>query len=430
MASRSIETVTILGAGGRMGSLTGGLAAQNGLKVFFLSRTVENAKRGLKRAINQARSEYISKNIFCASYDDYLDNAIHQTDWIIECVSEDIEVKKEMYKKIDVLRQPDTVISTMSSSLPLRELCKECSEGFKRNFLGVHFYNPPSKLLACELASTPQTDPTLIPFMEYFLSKKLNREIIKTFDVPAYIGNRVAFVFLAALTKLAEESNVETIDYLFGPFTGRAMPPLATLDLVGLDIHQAIIMTLKNVVKDFAGEFLTIPAYLQNLITKGCLGNKTPDKGGFYRKDALGNRLSLQIKDLSYRSIKMPRFPFIEAVIAKIRIGKYREAFDYLLSVEQPEADIIRKMLALYISYSYSCIGKISDLKEGIKPIDRVMGFGFNWAPPSVLVNIMGGPNTIKDVMTRYSIPVPSTLINDNMPVSDIAHWGRFFIAK
>jgi len=89
----SIRNVVILGSSGTIGNLVGGLIAQNGIKVYFLSRTAGGAKRGLEKAIAQARSEVISRNIVCGDYDHLLESVLQKADLIIESVSEDLLIK-------------------------------------------------------------------------------------------------------------------------------------------------------------------------------------------------------------------------------------------------------------------------------------------------------------------------------------------------
>ena len=130
MIKKVIKNVAVLGSGGTIGSLVGGLVAQQGIKVHFLSRTIDGAKRGLQRAIAQARSEVISRNIICGDYDHLFKDALKEADWIVECVSEDLAIKQKMYEMIDGCKRPDTIVSSVTSSLPLEILPKGRSENF------------------------------------------------------------------------------------------------------------------------------------------------------------------------------------------------------------------------------------------------------------------------------------------------------------
>ena len=173
----TIRHVVVLGSSGTIGSLTGSLIAQNGIKVYFLSRKLESAKAGLEKAITQARSEVISRNIVCGDYDHLLESALKEADWIVECVSENIAIKQGMYERIEQYRRPNTIVSSTTSSLPLTSLAQGRSKDFKRNFLSTHFYNPPGRMLACEITGQSDTDPEVVDFMKDFLRTKLRKGV-------------------------------------------------------------------------------------------------------------------------------------------------------------------------------------------------------------------------------------------------------------
>ena len=200
-----IENIVVLGASGTIGSLSGGLLAQNGLKVFFLSRTLAGSQKGLVRAQKQAHSEVIASNITCGDYESMLADACTQADWILECVAEDIDVKRQMYEKVDQYRRPDSVVSSVTSSLVLEDLPKGRSDSFQKHFLSTHFYNPPGKMLACETCGTSQTDPAIVDFMSNFCESKLRRAVIPVKPTAGFAGNRIAFLLFARITELAME---------------------------------------------------------------------------------------------------------------------------------------------------------------------------------------------------------------------------------
>jgi 3-hydroxyacyl-CoA dehydrogenase len=258
----SIKNVVVLGASGTVGSLTGGIIAQQGIKVYFLSRTLKGSKNGLERAMSQARSEVISRYIECGDYEHMLEEALHKADLIIESVTEDLEVKRKIYKMVERYRDTDTIVSSTTSSLPLDALVEGRSDSFKKNFMSTHFYNPPGKMLACEITKTEWTDPQVYDLVQQFLEERLRRKVIHVNNIAAFAGNRIAFVLFNEITALAHEYGVEIMDYLLGPYTGRLMPPLATIDLVGLDIHRAIIHSLKLHTNDYLHDTLVMPDYI------------------------------------------------------------------------------------------------------------------------------------------------------------------------
>lgn len=429
MNDRQIRTVAILGASGTVGSLTGGILAQNGISVYYLSRTPEGSQKGLARAVKQARSEAIAKQITCGDYNTLFDKACSQADWILECVAEDMAVKKQFYEKVDAIRRPDAIISSVTSSLPLEQLPQGRSPGFCAHFLSTHFYNPPGKMLACELTGTHQTDPALVAFMHQFLEKRLRRAVIPVRPVAAFAGNRIAFLLFARITELVRQFGVEMMDYLIGPYTGRLLPPLATIDLVGLDIHKAIIQSLQTYTSDAMHGKLTIPDYVDTMIAAKRLGNKTRANGGFFKKLESGDCLYYDPASNEYITGYKPSVQFVERAKNQIRVGLYRQAFETILSAKDPQADIVREILALYIAYSYMMIGEVTDLHYGIEGIDKVMTTGFNWASPSLLVAMMGGVDRAAELIQSAGLPVPQTLRTDSVWKKHVHNAGKYFIA-
>ncbi len=426
----SINNVAVLGSGGTIGSLVGGLVAQQGIKVYFLSRTAEGARRGLQRAIAQARSEVISRNIECGDYDHLLAEALAEADWIVECVSEDLAIKQRMYEMIDGCKRPDTIVSSVTSSLPLEILPKGRSRNFRKNFLSTHFYNPPSKMLACEITGQSDTDPKVVGFMEDFLKHRLRRVVVPVKNVAGFAGNRIAFLLLNRITALAAVYGVEMMDYLIGPYTGRQMPPLATIDLVGLDIHKAIIENLYNNTNDEMHHSLVPPEYIDKMIQNGCLGNKTSDRGGFYKRLESGRSEFIDPTSCEYVPAIAPHVGFVEKAKHLIHMGRYQEAFEAVKMASSREAQIVRDILCVYIVYSYSRIGEVTDSVFGIDGIDKVMSFGFNWAAPSLIVSMLGGREHVIGLLENKELEVPDALKNAEDSQSRMLDAGKYFPAR
>ncbi len=426
---RQIQTVAVLGASGTVGSLSGGILAQNGLNVYYLSRTREGSQKGLSRAIKQARSEAIAARIICGDYNTLFEKACSEADWILECVAEDMAVKKAMYEKVDAVRRKDSIVSSVTSSLPLEELPQGRSDSFQANFLSTHFYNPPGKMLACEVTGQSQTDPALVDFMIEFLGRRLRRVVIPVKPTAAFAGNRLAFLLFARITDLVQQFGVEMMDYLIGPYTGRLLPPLATIDLVGLDIHKAILLSLQTYTQDAMHNKLVIPAYIDTMIAAGRLGNKTRTSGGFFKKLDSGQYLYYDPASEDYIPGYGPRIQFVEKAKNQIHIGLYRQAFEGILQASGTEARVVQEILATYIAYAYSLIGQVTDEKYGIEGIDKVMSSGFHWACPSLLVNMMGGTQKAVELVQSADLAVPLALRTDTTWKKYYFNAGKYFIA-
>jgi 3-hydroxyacyl-CoA dehydrogenase len=181
----------------------------------------------MQKAISQARSELIAQNIVYGDYEHLVKDAVAEADWVVEAIAEDVGIKQQMYEQIEAYKKPQTIVSSTTSSLPLSELVKDRSAEFKKNFLSTHFYNPPGRMLACEITGIEETDHAVVDFMRDFLANRLRRAIIPVKNIPAFAGNRIGFVLFGRITLLAREFGVEMMDYLIGPYTGRLMGPLA-----------------------------------------------------------------------------------------------------------------------------------------------------------------------------------------------------------
>ncbi|HLX36327.1 MAG TPA: 3-hydroxyacyl-CoA dehydrogenase family protein, partial [Candidatus Binataceae bacterium] len=194
------------------------------------------------------------------------------------------------------------------------------------------------------------------------------------------------------------------IDYVVGPHTGRAMAPLATIDLVGWDVHKAIVDNVYASTEDEAHASFKLPAFMERGIEAGHLGDKTPDKGGFYRKEGKATSHALDPKKGSYVALQKPApIPFVEKMKQANREGRYGEAFRIFAEARGPEADLMRKVILGYISYALNRVGEVA---ESARDVDIIMSYGFNWAPPSALVDLIGARNIVK-LFERYNLVIP-----------------------
>ena len=435
---RSIGKVVVLGANGTMGSGSGAVFATAGIPTTFLARTLEKAEAGRARAEQLAKGKIAPKTILCGTYAQDLAHALADADLVLEAVSEDLATKHAMFAMVDKLRDEHTIVASVSSCLSIAGMCADRSESFQRNFLGIHFFNPPTIIVGCELIPHASTDPGVVAVVRDFLTTTLQREVVETADTPGFAGNRLGFKVLNEVAQLAEEHGVAFMDQLVGLHTGRALPPLATIDLVGWDVHKAIVDHLYAHTYDTAHDQFRLPAYMQRLIDKGHLGRKTRDKGGFFRVEGKGADAKTFVLDPrtgDYRllaEVSPPMPTFIEKMKGAIRVGRdqgYRGAMDVLCTAEGKEADLLRKVMLGYISYGLGLVGEVVDRP---RDIDRIMGFGFNWAPPSVLVDAIGPGRTIV-LLERAKLPVPTPILDAathqralfNEPAIDTS---RFFV--
>lgn len=434
-----IKDVVVLGANGTMGAGSAEVFAAGGCDVVCLARSAEKAHEGLVGAQNMAKSQRIADRISVGTYGEDLEEAVAKADLIFEALAEDIELKKQFFTRVDKCRRPDSIVATVSSGLSVAEMARGRSDSFRRNFLGIHLFNPPNVIVGTEVIPHSETDPQLVSDTVRLLERRFGRVAIVTNDKPAFCGNRVGFKVLNEVALLADTHGVAFMDYLIGPHTGRAMPPLATIDLVGWDVHKAIVDNVHANTADEAHALFAMPAYMQRLLAHGHLGNKAPEHGGFYRRVKEGKQtinLVLDPKTGAYKDQRdggLQKVAFVEKMKELHRVGLYREAFAVFAQASGPEAELARRVILGYVSYALNRVGS-EEVVRSPRDVDRIMGFGFNWAPPTVLVDVLGVTTTI-GLLEAQRLPVPPALQqaakhpHERMFREPHVNIGRFFAA-
>src|SRR5262245_4984254 len=406
LASRKVERVVILGANGTMGYGAAALFTQAVPEVVFLARTKTKAEEGLGEAIRQVRSPTVASRAKVGDYGHDFGAAVAGADLIFEALTEDFEIKKAMFDRVEEARRDDSIVATVTSGLSINALCKNRGQSFRRNFLGLHFFNPPNVIVGTELIAGRDTDPAVVDFIQAFTRAYLGREIVRTHDTPAFAGNRVGFKVLNEAAQLAEQIGPLLVDRIVGPYTGRALTPLATIDLVGWDIHRAIVDNVYENTQDEAHETLKLPSYMDKLMEKGVLGNKT-GRGFFWKEGKVRHVLDALTGDYRPESeLRLPRLEYIAEVASLYSQARYAEGIQVFLDADGDEAALARKVIAGYISYAFRRVGEVTDSIDGI---DRIMGAGFNWAPPSVLVDTMGVASAVR-MIEEAGLVVPEAL--------------------
>ncbi|HNJ65225.1 MAG TPA: 3-hydroxyacyl-CoA dehydrogenase family protein, partial [Turneriella sp.] len=251
-------------------------------------------------------------------------------------------------------------------------------------------------------------------------------------DTAAFAGNRIGFQLLNDAAIQAEKYGVDKIDYLLGPYTGRALAPLATIDLVGLDVHKAIVDNVVANVKDERIDTYKMPAYMQKMIDAGMLGRKAKGKGGYFNRDAEKNKTTLNIADLSFAPTKKDKIDWVEKTKQAIQDGMYPRAIDLIKNAPGEEGKIVRYFILGYVAYSFARIGEVTPEADGIHGIDRVMSSGFSWLPPSGWVDLFGGAKETAALIEKAGIPVPAQLkaIKEKGKICRVADVSKFLIGR
>lgn len=409
-----IKAITIIGANGTMGAQCAGLFAGFAqTKVYLLSRSLAKSKEGIEKAVKTIRTDTIRRRLIPGSYEKNLHQFLFSSALILETLPEDYQLKKEIYRKITGKIKPGTIISTCSSGLSVEELSKAFNKLERSCFFGVHFFNPPYKMILCELVSQPDSDQKVMMEFSEYLKKVLLRAVVTTRDTPGYIANRIGFQLMNEIAQFAEIykkiGGISLLDQLIGRYTGRVMAPLATLDFIGLDIYKAIVDNLYKNTEDHARLTFKLPSYIEKLVSEKKLGKKSGAGLFKYVKSPEGGSeiFVYNISKDSYEPYKEIRISFVEKAKQRIYSGDYLAAMRVVKEEKGFEADIVRHFMARYISYSLSLVGEVVDSKE---MVDLAMAYGFNWVPPSALVDFLGGCQAAIKFIKSAQLPVPAVL--------------------
>lgn len=303
---------------------------------------------------------------------------LSETDWMIEAVVEDPDVKKRVLRTIESVWKPGIVVSTNTSGISIRDMTADAGEPFRRHFLGTHFFNPPRHMKLLEIVPGEHTDPQIVEFMADFCERRLGKGVVVAKDTPNFIANRIGiFVFLTTIREmLANGLTVEEADAVTGPVMGRpGSATFRTLDYVGIDV---LAHASRNVERQLTDEreaaLFQTPAIVRELVGRGWIGEK---KGqGFYRKTqgAAGTVYeALNLHTLAYEPVRPVASASLEAA------GNERGAADKLralLSVRDRYSDFAWNVLKHTLIYSAEKCGEIAD---SIVDIDRAMKWGYNW---------------------------------------------------
>ncbi|MFT3700023.1 MAG: 3-hydroxyacyl-CoA dehydrogenase family protein [Kofleriaceae bacterium] len=377
-----LERIVILGSG-VMGAGSAALFASHGLPTTIVARTREKALAGKAAAERLAKQPLV---IDVATYD-----AIPDADFILECVAEDLATKRELFAGLE---GRDAIIASVSSGLSITEMCADRSLAFKARFLGVHLFNPPTQITGCELIAHSLTSEDTLDAVRVLLLR-VKRKIVETADTPGFAGNRVGFRLLNHVAQLAEEHGVAFMDALLGPHTGRVLAPLATIDLVGWDVHAAICDHLHAHSGD---PVFAVPDYMRRGIERGHLGRKTHELGGFYRQS--------QVLDPGSGEYE-PKPSLVPAQIGRMQGAPDLEALMRLIATDSShEACLLRSVLLSYVSHGLSLVGEVVNEPADI---DRIMGYGFSWASPTQLVEAIGAEPMI-ELLAKEGLAVPAVL--------------------
>jgi len=332
----------------------------------------------LKSSPSPIYSQKFADRITTGTIDDDL-HLIKDVDWVMEVVVERLDIKQQVFEKIEKFRTPGTIISSNTSGIPIQFMNKGRSDDFQQHFAVTHFFNPPRYLKLFEVVPGPNCKQEVTDFLLDYGSKFLGKTSVLAKDTPAFIGNRIGIFGIQSLFHQVKELGltVEEVDKLTGPVIGRPKSAtFRTVDVVGLDtlVHVANGI-YENCPEDEAHELFKLPDFINTMMENKWLGSKTGQ--GFYKKsiDTTGKKeiLTLDLDTLEYRSNKRTKFATLELTKT---IDKPIDRFKILVSGKDKAGEFYRKNFSAMFEYVSNRIPEISD---ELYRIDDAMKAGFGW---------------------------------------------------
>ena len=421
--SNAIERVAVIGSGVMGGGIAAHLA-NAGAGVLLLDVA---AKEGSDRsAVARAAVDRLAKSrppafmhrraarrIDAGNLDDDLPR-VAEADWIVEAVVERLDVKRDLYARLDAVRRPGAIVSSNTSTIPLARLVEGASEGLRRDFAITHFFNPPRYMRLLEIVRGPETRPDLVERLRGFADRRLGKGVVECKDTPGFIANRIGVFWLqcALIEAIAAGLGVEQADAALGPAAGIPKTGVfGLLDLIGLDLmpHVAGSMDALLPPGDALRRYMEVPEVLRRMVAGGYTGRK--GKGGFYRLRREGGERIRESVDLAtgeYHRSERVRLACVDAA----KTGGLRALVEH----DSEEGRYAWRVLSSVLAYTAALVPGISD---DAADVDAAMRLGYNWqAGPFEMADRLGA-GWLADRLRAEGRPVP--------PMLEAAREGGFY---
>jgi len=387
-----IKKVVIIGSG-TMGS---GIAAQlcnANVPVTLLDLKTEISEKARERILKSRPPLLIDKskinNIKIGNINDDF-NTVKDADWIVEAVVERIDIKHNIYEKIFKERKSNAIVSSNTSSIPIKILSEKLSQEEKKDFCITHFFNPVRYMGLLEIVKSENSDLNKINSLKKFCEEELGKGAIVCNDTPGFLGNRVGvYAMQVAMTEASKMNlSIEEADAVFGRPMGIPKTGVFGLyDLIGIDLMADV---LKSFIKELpkTDEFQIVAKetpLVKKLIETGYTGRK--GKGGFYRIKKTDNKKILEAINLETGEYYPSK---------KIDIKSEKIDLKNLINREDKYGEYGWSVISKIIKYASSLVPGVTDK---FNDIDEAMRLGFNWAKgPFEMLSEIGVKNFFEKI--------------------------------
>jgi len=309
-----------------------------------------------------------------ANYEEHL-HLLKDCDLVIEAIAERMDWKLDLYQKIAPHLRPGAVVASNTSGLSINALADALPANLQPDFCGIHFFNPPRYMHLVEIIATRSSAAATLDRLETWLTSRLGKGVVRALDTPNFVANRVGvFSILAVMHHTARLGlGFDAVDALTGPKIGRPKSATyRTADVVGLDTLAHVVKTMQDTLPDDPWhDYFKTPEWLQALIAKGALGQKT--KGGIFRKAGK----EIQVLDLAAQDYRPSAGEIADEVVALLKIKSPAEKFAALRASNHPQAELLWSIFRDVFHY---CAVQLESIADNARDVDFAMRWGFGWA--------------------------------------------------
>ena len=368
-----IEKVVVIGSG-TMGSGIAAHLCNANIPVTLLDLTTEISEKARNRIFGSKPPLLLDKsqieNIKVGNINDDF-NIVKDADWIVEAVVERIDIKHNIYEKIFKNRKTGAIVSSNTSSIPIKVLSEKLTSEEKKDFCITHFFNPVRYMGLLEIVKNENNNLDKINSLKKFCEVELGKGAIVCNDTPGFLGNRIGvFAMQVAMTEAFKlKLSIEEADAIFGRPMGIPKTGVFGLyDLIGIDLMADVLNSfIKELSKNdpFQEVAKEIPL-VKKLIETGYTGRK--GKGGFYRINKIGDTKVMEAINLETEEY---------SVSQKINIQSDKVDLKSLISRDDRFGEYAWSVISKIIKYASSLVPEIT---KDFNDIDEAMRLGFNWA--------------------------------------------------
>ena len=368
-----IKKVVIIGSG-TMGSGIAAHLCNANVPVTLLDLTTEISTNARDRIFKSRPPLLIDKskinNIKVGNISDDFD-IVKEADWIVEAVVERIDIKHQIYDKIFKFRKEGAIVSSNTSSIPIKVLSQNLTNEQKKDFCITHFFNPVRYMGLLEIVKNENNDLEKINSLQKFCEIELGKGAIVCNDTPGFLGNRVGvYAMQIAMTEAFKmKLTVEEADAIFGRPMGIPKTGVFGLyDLIGIDLMADVLKSfIKELPKtDKFHEVAQEIPLIKKLIETGYTGRK--GKGGFFRINKDGGAKILEALNLETGDYSPSK---------KIDIKSEKVDLKKLINRDDKYGKYAWSVISKIIKYASSLVTEITD---EFNDIDEAMRLGFNWS--------------------------------------------------